>query len=98
MQIDNLQQLNEILERITLERNIKPTHVSLYTALCLAWLGARCVSPFIISRRMIMDRSMIKSKATYHSVLDDLQKLGYITYNPSCHPGKRSTVALLTIR
>jgi len=98
MQIDNLQQLNEFLERITSETNIKPTHFSLYTVLCLAWLGAQCVSPFIISRRMIMDRSMIKSKATHHSVINDLQKLGYIKYNPSScfvkrgSPGTRSVV------
>lgn len=98
MQTDNLQQLDEFLQRITSESRIRPAHVSVYAALCLTWIGAQCVSPFTISRKMIMEKSMIRSKVTYHNVIKDLQRLGYITDNPSFHPGKRTSIALLTTR
>jgi hypothetical protein len=43
-----------------------------------------------------MCNSRIRSKATYHKALKDLQLFGYIKYSPSYHPRKASEVEMLS--
>lgn len=48
-----------------------------------------------VSRSRIMEISHITTLPTYHKYFKDLQKLGYISYRPSYHPGYKSEVELL---
>ena len=41
-----------------------------------------------------MSLSHIRSIATYHKVIKELQAFGYIIYKPSFHPKKGSTISL----
>lgn len=42
-----------------------------------------------------MKDSRIRSKATYHKALGELQKYGYFKYAPSYHPQKASEIEIL---
>lgn len=43
-----------------------------------------------------MSASRIRSKATYHKVIRELQFFGYLKYQPSYHPVKGSAIELST--
>lgn len=43
-----------------------------------------------------MAAARIKSKATYHKVINDLILMNYFEYKPSYHPGKKSQVRILS--
>lgn len=42
-----------------------------------------------------MKLAKIHSKATYHRVIQELARYGYILYNPSYHPVRGSEVSLI---
>ena len=60
------------------DARLKPSHISLFTALCRAWLLSDCKSHYHVSRRQLMRASHLHSKTTYHKTISDLQRLGYI--------------------
>lgn len=93
--MDNLELLKDYIRRITSDKRLKPVHVSLLIALCERWIISDFNICYTISRKILMDRSRIKSKATYHKVLTDLQRFGLVKYIPSYHPRHGSTIKLL---
>jgi hypothetical protein len=93
--MDNLSQLNIFLQRVMSDVQLRASHVSLYAVLCQMWISSGCQSSFSISRSRIMKLARIKSTATYHKVIHQLIKCGYILYNPSYHPVKGSKVSLV---
>lgn len=92
--MDRLDQLTSYVDRILVDDRIKPIHIALTTALCHLWIVNQFDNPYRVSRRVLMKASRIRSKATYHKIISDLSSLGYITYKPSYHPKKGSTIAL----
>ena len=68
------------------------SHSSLYSALFICFQQNGGISPFPISRRMLMSYSNIASTATYHKCINKLVDLGYIVYSPSYHPVKGSMI------
>jgi len=68
------------------------SHSSLYSALFIFWQQNGGISPFSVSRRMLMSYSNIASIATYHKCIKDLQEHGYIIYEPSYHPKQGSLI------
>ncbi|NOT74941.1 MAG: hypothetical protein HOP08_08425 [Cyclobacteriaceae bacterium] len=42
-----------------------------------------------------MRDSHIRSKATYHKAIKELQRLGYLRYSPSYHPRKGSQITMI---
>lgn len=52
-------------------------------------------APIFISRKKIMQLAHIKSIVTYHKCISELQRFGYIQYDPSYHPELGSRVFLL---
>ena len=93
--MDRLQELMTLMDGLASDVRLKPTHISLCTALCHAWVRSNFQTFFQISRRKLMASSRIQSKATYHKVMKDLQAFGYLKYTPSYHPIKGSTVSLV---
>jgi len=86
--------LMEYLSAISLDNRINTWHLAFYTALLLLWLQNNRENLFNVSRRKVMKLSRIKSTATYHKVLRELQAFGYIEYVPSYDPYKGSQVWL----
>jgi hypothetical protein len=88
--MNRVEQLSNFLLRVTSDVNLNPTHISICTALCSAWIANGFSNPFRISRTEIMTAARIKSKSTYHKIIGDLASLKYLSYNPSYHPKEAS--------
>lgn len=89
-----IKHLTGFFEKVTTDRTLNPTHISLYMALFQFWNCNRFKNPISINRDEIMRISKISSKATYHKCLKNLHTLGYINYQPSYNPFKGSHVIL----
>jgi len=89
-----IKHLTGFFEKVTLDRNLNPTHISLYIALFQFWNCNRFKNPISISRDEVMRISKISSKATYHKCLKALHAQGYIKYEPSYNPFRGSHVFL----
>jgi hypothetical protein len=76
---------------------MRPVHISLSLALCHSWTASQFQRAYRISRRELMNASRIRSKATYHKVIKELQTFGYLKYSPSYHPIKASEVELIDV-
>jgi hypothetical protein len=89
-----IKHLTGFFEKVTIDKTLNPTHVSLYIALFQFWNCNRFKNPISINRDEVMRISKISSKATYHKCLKNLHSLGYINYQPSYNPFKGSHVIL----
>jgi hypothetical protein len=89
-----IKHLTGFFDRIIPDRNLNPTHVSLYIALFQSWNVNRFQNPISISRDEVMRICKISSKATYHKCMRDLNDKGYVKYEPSFNPYKGSIVFL----
>jgi hypothetical protein len=89
-----IKHLTGFFEKVTTDKTLNPTHISLYIALFQFWNCNRFKNPISINRDEVMRISKISSKATYHKCLKNLHSLGYINYEPSYNPFKGSHVFL----
>lgn len=89
------EKLTLFIERIVSDSRLKPIHISLSIALCQGWVASKYQGQYRVSRRLLMTASRIRSKATYHKALKELQSFGYLKYCPSYHPIKASEVEIL---
>jgi hypothetical protein len=89
-----IKHLTGFFEHIMLDKNLNPTHVSLYIALFQFWNINRFLNPISISRDEVMRICKISSNATYHKCMRDLNDKGYIKYEPSHNPFKGSLITL----
>lgn len=89
-----IKHLTGFFEKVILDKQLNPTHISLYIALFQFWNCNRFRNPISISRDEVMRISKISSKATYHKCLKALHASGYIKYEPSFNPFKGSHVIL----
>lgn len=93
--MNNIEQLNNFLQRITSDANLTTSHIGVCTALMVAWINNGLKSPFNVSRKGLMTAARIKSTTTYHKVIADLASLKYVKYEPSYHPAKGSQMHIL---
>jgi DNA-binding MarR family transcriptional regulator len=76
------------------DHKIKVTHMAMIIAIIQIG-GISGLSRVVkISRKKVMEASHIKSTATYHKHLKDLEKFGYVKYEPSYHPLYGSSIIL----
>jgi len=80
------------VRRMGKDQRLLATHISLYTALFICWQRQGFAQPFAVCRRELMCFSKIASIATYHKCIKELDRLGYIRYQPSFHPKLGSLV------
>ena len=78
-----LEHLSDFIGRVASDHRLKPTHISLYFALCHSWIVSKFRRRYRVSRRQLMMTSRIRSRATYHKTMDDLKNLRYVKYRPS---------------
>ena len=93
--MDRYTHLTHFINRIVSDNRLRPIHISLAVALCQRWISNQLQQPYRVSRRVLMSASRIRSKATYHKALKELQAFGYLKYSPSYHPRKASEVEIL---
>lgn len=93
--MEELQQLTHFINKVVSDNRLKPVHISLSLALCHTWIACRFQRSYRVSRNALMKTSRIRSRATYHKVIRELQGFGYLKYFPSYHPVKASEVELL---
>lgn len=74
------------VRRMAKDQRLLTTHISLFTAMFVAWQQNGYTSPFAITRKGLMAFSKIASVATYHKCIRELDELGYIKYEPSFNP------------
>lgn len=92
-----IRHLSGFFYRVEKEDSLNPTHISLYMSLFQAWNINRFINPISISRSEMMGVSKICSKATYHKVMKDLDKMGFKKYEPSYNPFRGSAVHLVNL-
>jgi len=93
--MERLQQITHYIRTVASDGRLKPIHIALSFALCNGWIASQFQQPYRVSRKGLMQASRIRSKATYHKVIKDLQSYGYLKYYPSYHPKNASQVIII---
>lgn len=94
----NIDQFSSFLQRATSDVKLTTSHISICTALYVAWAANQFRNPFNVSRRQLMCAAKIKSKTTYHKIINDLTTLEYLKYQPSYHPARGSEVLIFNLQ
>lgn len=89
--------LKYFFQAVRNDSRLTPIHMSLYFVLFRYWQKGGEQNPIQVKRRSLMSLSKIKSTASYHKVLKDLEGWGYINYFPSFHPAHGSLISLVFI-
>jgi hypothetical protein len=90
--MDLAQLLSGFSTKALKDDRVHPTHISMFISLIHHWMMDDFNHPVIICRRELMQMSKIKSKATYHKCIKELQTFGYIIYKPSFNPYKPTEI------
>lgn len=93
---DAFTRLQFFLMSIKGDHRISGNHIALFLALFQIWIEHDCKDPFPIERRTLMESAKVSGIATYHKCIKDLHAYGYIKYQPSFSPNRRSKVYFST--
>lgn len=77
------------------DKRINVWHISLFFAFLHLWKQNGSHNPFPITRNRVMELAHIRSIATYHKCVKELQEFGYIEYIPDYDPYLGSRIAIL---
>lgn len=83
------------LEKILDDQRLNVWHVSIILAIMILAKKQNSKKLIRVSRSRIMKLAHINTFPTYHKYFKQLQDFGYIKYDPSYHPGVKSTVIFL---
>jgi hypothetical protein len=72
-------------------------HIGMYSAFLQLWQINGHKNPINITRRKVLELSRIGNIVTYHKCIKELEKFGYIKYEPSYNPKTGSIVYLNTM-
>lgn len=89
-----IRHLSAVFEQIDTEKKLTPYHISLYMALFRRWNLNFFKNPISVSRDELMRLAKIGSVNTYTKCLKELERLGYIRYEPSYNPHRGSLIYL----
>jgi hypothetical protein len=95
-----MKQLNALARfmiKVAKNREVLPTHISLYLALFWSWKQHDFCEPFPVYRKELMTLAHINSIATYHKCIKDLSTMGIIGYLPSYNYYQGSLIYLADI-
>ena len=81
--------------KIEKDDRLHTSHISLYIVLLNLWYKNQFQNPINISRKEILASCKIKSNATYHKCIKELNDFGYIKYEPSYDPFKGSLIHMI---
>jgi hypothetical protein len=83
---------NSVFTQLSTDDRVTVWHVSIYMAIFFRWRKNAYKNPIPITRREIMRLAHIRSVATYHKCMKQLQEFGYLEYFPSFHPAVGSHI------
>ncbi|WP_242917482.1 hypothetical protein [Pontibacter liquoris] len=86
--------LSRFFGAILQDPRIGPAHIALYAALYHCWLAVGGRGAVCAYSHEMMPVAKLSSSATYHRVLRELDKWGYLRYEPSYSRLRRSRVLL----
>lgn len=92
-----IKHLTGFFEKVSVDYDLNPTHISLYMAIFQLWNQNRFQNPISISRDELMRISKIASTATYHKCMKDLTEREYVIYKPSFNPFKGSILEVCNL-
>ena len=92
-----IKHLTGFFEKVSIDFELNPTHISLYMAVFQLWNQNRFQNPIGISRDELMRISKISSTATFHKCIKELSTKGYVIYSPSFNPFKGSTLEVINL-
>lgn len=78
--------ISRFYKRAGSDQRIGPVHIALYFAL-LHEAGKTGINLLLPARENLMAMAKIRSTATYHKVLRELNQYGYIGYKPNFRKG-----------
>lgn len=84
--------LTTFMEKAVKDERIVLSHICLFLAIYQSWLDSGQPCPHSVSRRVLMTQSKIASTSTYHKCMNELNKFGYVRYEPSYHPREASQI------
>lgn len=84
--MQNQELLDYFLVRAKNDPTIQKSHITLFLAIYYYWLNNEYKNPVNITRRSLMLMAKIRSTATYHRCIKDLDELGFLKYKPSYNP------------
>lgn len=87
--------LTAVIEKLSKDPDLNPSHVSLYLGLFYLWNMNRFRNPLSVTRSEVMTVSKIGSKTTYHKCLSELDEKKYLKYHPSHNPMKGSLIDMV---
>lgn len=87
--------LTAVIEKLSKDPDLNPSHVSLYLGLFYLWNINRFRNPLSVTRSEVMTVSKIGSKTTYHKCLSELDEKKYLRYHPSHNPMKGSLIDMV---
>jgi hypothetical protein len=93
--MDTLQPLSDFFLAIEKDPRISITHIGIYAALLQYWKEQNYTNPVQVFSYQIMRIAKISASATYHKCIRDLNKSGYIRYEPSFKKNEGSKVYFL---
>jgi hypothetical protein len=77
------------------DKRVNVSHIGIYIALLYLWLRNKGINPTYITRRKVMQLAHIRSIATYHKCIRQLQEFGYVHYIPSYNRFSGSQVYII---
>ncbi|QEC69269.1 hypothetical protein FRZ67_18860 [Panacibacter ginsenosidivorans] len=80
------------------DARLGPLHISLYAAILHFYSAQEEQGPLSVFGKHLMQYAKISSNNTYHRVIQELHRYGYIHYLPSYNPVLGSLVYLLKIQ
>ena len=92
-----IKHLTGFFEKVSIDFELNPTHISLYMAVFQLWNQNRFQNPIGISRDELMRISKISSTETFHKCIKELSSKGYVIYSPSYNPFKGSTLEVINL-
>jgi hypothetical protein len=81
--MEQLKTLSEFFVAIEHDPRISTTHIGIYAALLQYWKKHNYDNPVQAYSHEIMQLAKISTRATYNKVIKDLNRYGYIKYEPS---------------
>jgi len=93
IKINKFKVYNERVMKMKEDPSLFISHSSLYNALFICLQQNDGITPFSVSRRILVSYSNIRSTDTYHKCIKKLVELGYIKYTPSYHPINGSLIS-----
>jgi len=90
--------LFDFLIAIENDSRVTTAHISLFVMLWRRWAAGDRGLPLIFFKREIMPLCRISSRSTYHKIIGQLHKYGYIRYAPSFNHFEGSRVEFFETR